>query len=253
MATTFDPTAGRRAKADEPETAGRPDCPDDPGAIRLLVVGEPNLFREGVTEMCAVEDELTVLGQTDADEAARTAVERGRPDVVLLAVGRSQTEPDLVRELAAASPAPQVVVLGSDDDPFLIRQLIEAGAGAYVPRSATRAELFAVIRAVGNGRSDGADYVVMSVPRAAIVAPPTGAVGPLSVREAEVISLVAEGLTSAQVANTLYISRGTVKRHLTNIYAKLNASSRIQAINKIAAMGLLDRRSPGRPTVGRSA
>jgi DNA-binding NarL/FixJ family response regulator len=213
--------------------------------VRVLVVGDHTLFREGVAGMCAAEEDvLKVVGQARADDSAVAAVEQDKPHVVLLDVGPGQTNPEhLVHRLTLATPTPRVVVLTSHEDPGLIRKAVHAGARAYVLKSATRAELLAVMRAVGEGE----DNVLVSVSRATLDNLHARQGSPLSARELEVISLIAEGMTNAQVAAGLYISKATVKRHLTNIYAKLDVSSRIQAINKAAAMGLLEHDIPAVP------
>lgn len=204
--------------------------------IRLVVADDNTLFREGLAEICEIESDLHVVGKAENGDDAVTLVRRENPDVVLLDVEMPGPEPAEVLGKVLSSPsAPRVAMLSMHDDARLVRELMSTGAQAYISKSSTREELLAVIRAVSTRR----DHVVLSVPKITLsrLGGPPG--GPLSPRELEVLDLVAQGLSNAQIGTRLYISEGTVKRHLTNIYLKLDVPSRTNAINKAAELRLL--------------
>lgn len=203
---------------------------------RVMVADDHALFREGVAEICAVEDDLQVVGQAENGTDAVALARRERPDVVLLDVEMPGPESDVVLgEILRVPSAPRVAILTMHDDARLVSRLLSVGAQAYISKSSTRGELLAAIRAVRKDR----DHVVLSVPKGTMTQLGEPPAGPLSGRELKVLGLVAKGLSNAQIASELYISEGTVKRHLTNIYLKLDVRSRMNAINKATAMRLL--------------
>lgn len=122
------------------------------------------------------------------------------------------------------------------DPPELVRELLDQGAAAYLVKTIERHELIAVVRAVATSR----DNILLSVSRSTINQldkPPASAL--LSARELEVLQLTALAMSNAQIGRQLVITEGTVKRHLTNIYAKLGAVSRVDAIRKATAARLI--------------
>ncbi|MER7394095.1 response regulator transcription factor [Streptomyces sp. NPDC000151] len=209
---------------------------------RVVIADDHTLFREGIVEICETESDLHVVGQAEHGEEAVALVRRRSPDVVLLDVEMPGpgAEETLEQVLNVPEP-PRVAVLTMHDDARMVSRLLAIGAQAYISKSSTREELLAAIRAV---RRDP-DRVVLSVAKETVSRLERPAQGPLSARELEVLGLVARGLSNAQIAGELYISEGTVKRHLTNIYLKLEVRSRMNAINKAVAMRLLPAAEPG--------
>lgn len=209
---------------------------------RIFVIDDNILFREGMAEICDREADLHVVGRAACGPGAVEEVCRSGPDVVLLSNGGtpSRGTEDLVGRLTAVdidiASRPRLVVLATHENVRVARRFLAMGVWAYVSNSSTREELLGVIRTVGHG----SDRAVLSVPRNLLEQLTSPVVSPLSCRELEVIELVAAGLSNAQVAARLHITEGTVKRHLTNTYLKLDVRSRTAAINKAASMGLLD-------------
>jgi DNA-binding NarL/FixJ family response regulator len=207
---------------------------DDP--TKVLLVDDHALFREGVAEIFAADEELQVVGEASNGEEAVELARREKPDVVLLDVempgmGAEET----LRGIVRASPSTKVIVLTMHDESHLVGNLMALGARAYVVKSATKDELLSTVRIVDRNP----DRVVLSVSRETLERLEGRQKEVLSARELEVLSLAAKGLSNIQIASRLYISEGTVKRHLTNIYAKLGVVSRVDAINKATAAGLI--------------
>lgn len=204
--------------------------------IRIVVADDNTLFREGIAEICEIEADLHVVGRAGNGDETVLLVRRENPDVVLLDIDMPGPEAIEVLGKVLDSPsAPRVAVLSMRDDARFVSELMSTGAQAYISKSSTREELLAVIRTVSKRR----DHVVLSLPKVTVTQLGNPPAGPLSRRELEVIDLVAQGLSNAQIGARLYISEGTVKRHLTNIYVKLDVRSRTNAINKAAALRLL--------------
>jgi DNA-binding NarL/FixJ family response regulator len=211
--------------------------------IRVLVGDDHTLFREGIIEILAREPDLTVVGDADSGPSAVAVAERTAPDVVVLDVempgpGAEET----IRDILRPRPEVRIVVLTMHDDPNLVERLLDAGAHAYVIKGAGREELLGAIRGVM--KSDR--HVVISVSRETMTRLREPAASPLSPRELEVLTAVSAGLNNAQIAARLFITEGTVKRHLTNIYMKLEVTTRMNAINKAIAMGLIAPKEPRR-------
>lgn len=211
--------------------------------IRILVGDDHTLFREGIVEILAREPDLKVVAEAATGFATLTQAQLSSPDVVVLDVempgpGAEETIRALLRTLFDV----RVVVLTMHDDPGLVERLITAGAHAYVVKGAERAELLGAIRGVMRNDS----HVVVSVSRESMTRLRESAASPLSSRELEVLTAVSAGLSNAQIAERLFIAEGTVKRHLTNTYMKLEVTTRMNAINKAIAMGLIAPKEPKR-------
>jgi DNA-binding NarL/FixJ family response regulator len=207
-------------------------------AVRVVVVDDHTLFRQGLRELLSTDPQFTVVAEgANGNEAVALAGEH-RPDVILLDVempgpGAKAT----IKQLRRVAPGTRIVVLTMHDDSTMVHELLEGGASAYLVKTIVREELIAAVRSVS--RTPG--NVLLSVSRETIEGldrhRPEG--GPLSTRELEVLKLLAQAMSNAQIAGRLYITEGTVKRHLTNIYAKLGAVSRVDAIRKATAAKLL--------------
>jgi len=214
--------------------------PSDP--ISVLLVDDHALFREGVAEIFAAEESLRVIGEAANGDEAVELVQELTPVVVLLDVQMPGLETEeTLRQILRASPSSRVVVLTMHDEPRLVRSLVRSGARAYVIKSATREELLSTVHTVQRD----SDRVVLSVSRDTLEKLEGRTEELLSARELEVLTLVAAGRSNGQIASQLYISEGTVKRHLTNVYAKLEVVSRIDAVNKATEAGILVS-TPGR-------
>lgn len=207
-------------------------------SLRILIADDHTLFREGIVEILTAAGGLEVVGTAhDGEEAFRKAVEL-RPDIVVLDVEMPgpevrETLPRLVR----ACPRSRVVVLTMHDDVVLARELLALGASAYLVKGSTRHELLSALHSVVVDR--GSEHVILSVSQRGFDRVGQAPADVLSAREREVLGLTAEALSNAQIARRLSIAEGTVKRHLRNIYGKLGAVSRLDAVNKAVAASLI--------------
>lgn len=205
------------------------------GQISIVVIDDQELFREGLAHLLETEHDLRVVARTAGGQMAVAVVRQQQPDVVLLGSDSPSVEvAKHMQHLLEAAPPSRIVILASHDDPRRVRHLLSYGAHAYMVKSATTEELLTIIRVVDRHH----DRVVLSVSRETANRLRGSQDLTLSDRELEVLTLVGEGMRNSQVAATLFIAEGTVKRHLTNIYSKLGATSRTDAVRKANRQGL---------------
>ncbi|WP_306317866.1 MULTISPECIES: response regulator transcription factor [unclassified Streptomyces] len=214
------------------------NLPSDP--IRVLAADDHQLLRTALCELLDAEPDLTVVAQAGSGLGLAELVRRHRPHVLLLDVEMPHSHPKTtVRSLLEACPDLRIIILTMFDDQPLVQELLQLGARGYLHKSVPREALLAAIRNAVHEE----DQVTISVPRGSFTAgqdqghaPSMGAVSP---REREVLVCVAEAMSNRQIAGRLGITEGTVKRHLRNIFEKLAAVSRIDAVNKARAQGLI--------------
>jgi DNA-binding NarL/FixJ family response regulator len=204
-------------------------------SIRVLVVESNTLFRGGLEAVLSASEGLSVIAAVPRVDLAIHLIERDRPDVVVF--GIDEREGDVDRSLArllAVDAGQRIVILGQADRLGRVECLLQHGVRGYLPKDVSRDHLTSVVREVCREE----ERVFISASRAAI---PSLACGQpvLSKREKEVILLVAEAMSNAQIARKLSITKGTVKRHLHNIFAKLDAVSRMDAVNKARSIMLI--------------
>ncbi|WP_233526420.1 response regulator [Actinomadura spongiicola] len=202
----------------------------------ILIVDGHTLVRQGVREILEEDDELAVVGEAgDGEEAVSMAADR-HPDVVLLEVGgHGRDAVTTVRRIRRHSPETKVIILSMQEGPELLRALLEAGIRGYLLKTVTRDELVAAIQAVQNS-----DRIVLSVSRRSLPEDDGAQPVQLTERERQVLELTALALTNRQIGNRLALTEATVKRHLRNIFAKLGAGSRLDAVNRAALAGLIE-------------
>ena len=197
-----------------------------PDRVRIVIVDDHTLLREALGDVLRLESDIAVVGEAGYADEAVTVVRLTKPDIVLLDVEIPGGQPaEVTRRLAEASPNSRMIVLSMHDSPSLVREMLDLGVHGYLHKSVSRSDLAGAIRGVHHH----GERVVLSVSPAEHE---TQGEGLLSTREREVITLVAEALSNRQIAARLHITEGTVKRHLRNIFDKLGAVSRIDAVNK---------------------
>jgi DNA-binding NarL/FixJ family response regulator len=218
--------------------------------IRIIAVDDHTLLREALCEVLRAEPDFEVVAQTATADGLAELAARYRPDVILLDVEMPGHVPEsTVRDLAARFPCLQVLILSMHDDISLVQELLRSGARGFLHKSVPREQLLSAIRTVARDQA-GASLVVSGTGLTMAGGASAGP-GPLSARELELLSLVAEAMSNRQIANRLGITEGTVKRHLRNIFGKLGAVSRIDAVNRAVAGGLIAART-ARPPSDRS-
>jgi DNA-binding NarL/FixJ family response regulator len=205
--------------------------------IRIIVVDDHPVVREGLVGTLSDEKEFKVVGAVGSAEDALPLVGALRPDVVLLDLELpAQSGLEAIPKLRTARPQSKILILTAYDTDERVIGALQAGAQGYLLKGASLEEIARAIRAVHAGGS----YLD---PR--IAAKVVGALNPharaaaLSDREREVLRLVAGGQANKQIARTLGITERTVKFHVTSILTKLGAENRAQAVALATQRGLL--------------
>lgn len=202
--------------------------------VRVLLVDDHVAMREGLRRSLEASG-LVVVGEAGDGAAALRAVATLLPEVVLMDVSLPDVDGvALTRQLVTAHPELQVVMLTMFSDQATISDAIHAGAVGYLVKDCTTAEIVSIVQAVAAGEAalsqNLAETILRTVRRHQ---------GLLSSRELEVLQLVAEGQSTTEVATKLYISVKTAKNHLANIYQKLDANDRTQAVLQGLRMGII--------------
>jgi DNA-binding NarL/FixJ family response regulator len=195
--------------------------------IRVLVVDDHAVVREGLVELLHGVEGLEVVGVASGGEEAIEAARTRSPDVVLMDLEMPGTDGvQATRRIRAADPGPQVVVLTSFSDQHRILAALDAGARGYLLKDAGPEELVDGIRAAAGGDAPLAQPAVN-----AIVAARAGGGGEpdLSERERDVLGLLARGRSNKAIARELAISEKTVKAHLTSAFRRIGATNRVEA------------------------
>ena len=214
--------------------------------IRILLVEDHASFSQALTGMVGFEPDLTVVAAVTDGEAAADTAEDARPDVAVVDLdlpGGSGVE--VIAELRARLPGVRCVVLTALTDPVELGRAVEAGAKAVHHKSIQIDALFDVIRDVARGvsRLDAADVTAWL---GALAADRESrweervARDLLSPREHEVLLLLAHGVGSAGIAETLVITEATARTHIRNLRTKLGAATRVEAVAEAIRLRLLD-------------
>jgi len=210
----------------------------------VLVADRQPLFRRGVADVLAAEEDLVLVGETDDGLAVLDLVTRLDADVVLLDLAIPGGGVDACALLRRSRPNARVVVVADADDDADLGGAVRAGARGYLLKDTTPDELVEAVRTVASGSSLLSPAMASRLldEFAVLVrrheGPPEGA-GSLSRRELEVLTLVAQGLNNRAIAEQLFISENTVKNHIRNIHEKLQVHSRMEAVVRAVREGVL--------------
>ncbi len=204
--------------------------------IRILLVDDHPVVRAGLSGLLSSQHDFEVVGEASNGLEALGLLDRLRPDVVLMDLRMPQMDGvSAIRQIRAKSSKVQVLVLTTYDTDSEIVRAVEAGATGYLLKDVPREELFRAVRLCARGEA------VLSPPIAARL---LGRMrGPaeenLSMRELEVLSLVAKGFSNKEIARQLKISEATVKTHLLHAFGKLGVDDRTAAVTVALERGIL--------------
>jgi NarL family two-component system response regulator LiaR len=201
----------------------------EPDRIRVMIVDDHDIVRGGIRFLLLAFDDIELVGEARGGEEALGACEQAQPDVVLM----DMVMPDMdgvaaTQALRERYPQVQVLVLTTFHEDDMVQRALQAGAIGYVLKDISPRELADAIRAAHAGRPTLAAEAVQALVQAADPSPKLG--DDLSLREREVLALMVEGLSNAQIGERLVISTTTAKYHVRGILAKLGASTRSEAM-----------------------
>lgn len=211
--------------------------------IRLLLVDDHSILRAGLRMLFAAEPDLEIVGEAGSGQEAIEAVRTLHPDVVIMDVAMpGMTGIEATRRIKESHPETAVLALTMHEDEQYFFEMLNAGASGYIPKRAAPDDLIAAIRVVHQGNvflhASLARFLIHEVLHGNAL--PTLEVEPLTEREREVLTLIAEGLTSREIGERLVVSPRTVDRHRENIMTKLNLHSRVGLVKYAIERGLID-------------
>ncbi len=195
--------------------------------ISVLLVDDHLVVRSGLKALLGTQPDITVVAEAASGEEALAAAHQHPADVVMmdLAMGQGMDGIEAIKLLRQASKRQAVLVFTTYDSDADIVRAVDAGAMGYVLKDAAPEEIFAAVRGAAQGKS------VMSAPVASrLFQQLRNPDEVLTPREAELLSLLIQGLSNRELGKRLFISEATVKTHLAHIYAKLGVETRAAAI-----------------------
>jgi DNA-binding NarL/FixJ family response regulator len=213
--------------------------------IRVLVADDQALVRGGFRHIVDAQPDMEVVGEAaDGQEALRLARETS-PTVVLMDIRMPNLDGlEATRRLAAAPDAPRILVLTTFDADEYVYEAIVGGASGFLLKDVSPEQLAQAIRTVAAGETLLAQAVTLRLIERFVRRPRAGAsheaLAELTEREVEVLRLVAQGLSNAEIAAALFVSGATVKTHITHLLAKLQLRDRVQAVILAYETGLVE-------------
>jgi DNA-binding NarL/FixJ family response regulator len=204
--------------------------------IRVLLVDDQSLVRQGLRALLELEPDLQVVGEAENGQSAIALVETLQPDVVLMDIRMPMMDGvAATREIVRRFASTKILVLTTFDDDEYVSEALRHGASGYLLKDTPSEELAAAIRGIHKGYTQLSPGLIEKVMAKVSAPAPMTAVTPpsgweeLTPREREVLRLIAHGASNREIAQTLHISEGTVKNHVTNILSRLNLRDRTQA------------------------
>lgn len=206
--------------------------------IRILLADDHAVVRAGIRQFLERAADLQVIAEADDGETAQQLIEQHLPDVAVLDIQMPKASGiEVTRWVRAHHPQIGVLILTAyDDDPYVMA-VLQAGANGYVLKTASPDEIVQAVREVHEGKSALDPVIARKLVSQFTSHPEPQGYEPLTDREAEVLTLVAQGYTNKAIAVQLSISDRTVQGHLAKIFIKLQAASRTEAVMRAVSLG----------------
>lgn len=201
--------------------------------IRVLIVDDHPMLREGLTSVIDHEEDMRVAGEAGSGQDGVERFDALRPDITLMDLqmpGLGGVE--AIVQIRRLNPLARVIVLTTYGGDVQASRALQAGAMGFLLKNSVRRELTDTIRKVHKGRRHVPAEIAAEIVNYAYEAP-------LSARELEVLNLVAAGKANKQIGRLLSVSEDTVKTHLKNIFGKLNVADRTLAVTVAAKRGII--------------
>jgi DNA-binding NarL/FixJ family response regulator len=210
--------------------------PDDAAVVRVLLADDHTMLREGLRRSLEGNG-LTIVGEASDGDDVVTKAKELNPDVILMDVSMPVRDGvEAARLVKEAQPNTAIVMLTMHADVEVIQRAIRAGAAGYLTKDCSTEEIVRTIKLAANGESALSPEVAGALLAEANKPAPEPII---SRREEEVLQLIADGCSTPEVAERLYISVKTVKNHLASAYQKLDAADRTQAVVRALKMGII--------------
>ena len=209
--------------------------------IKVLVVDDHAVVRDGLSQMLAMQEDFTVVGEAENGLEAVKGARELQPDVVLMDIRMPELDGgEAIVRIRAENPLAKVIILTTYESDEYVFRSIKAGATGYLLKDASRDELFHAVRAAHRGATPLHPKVASRVlGRLAQLSHHAAGAEVLTIREVEVLRLMSQGAANKEIAASLSISNGTARSHVSNILKKLGASDRTEAVIKAAQKGII--------------
>jgi len=210
-------------------------------AIKILIVDDHPVVREGIGAMLKREPDFKIVGEASNGLEAVEQARELSPDVILMDLRMPEMDGvEAITKIKEAKPEVKFIILTTFSDDEYIFKGIAAGARAYLLKDAPREELFKAIRVVSRGESLIQPIVASRVlDKLAELSRKNPSAETLSEREVEVLRLMAKGVSNSNIAEELSITQSTVKTHITSIFQKLNVTTRTEAVTTALKRGII--------------
>jgi DNA-binding NarL/FixJ family response regulator len=200
-----------------------------PSVIRLLLVDDHGIVREGLRALLDEGEEFVIVGEASNGDEACEAVRRLTPDIVLMDLKMpGMAASDAIRVIRASSPGVKVIALTSYAEDGQVREIISAGAQGYILKEVTKADFLTALRTVAGGQT----WLHPLAQRSLVEQLRNRQADPLALltqRERSVLELIARGMSNRQIGDELHLTEGTVKGYVSTILSKLKLEDRTQA------------------------
>ena len=212
--------------------------------IRVVLVDDQTLVRQGIRSLLELAGDVAIVAEAGDGEEGIAAIERERPDVVLLDLRMpKKTGVDVLRELQARGTLPPTIVLTTFDDDEALLDAVKAGARGYFLKDVSLERLTGAIRDVAAGGSIIRPAITERVLKGLEHVPRTfdalSPPDPLTKRELEILRLMAGGYSNREIAEALGTAEGTVKNHASSVLSKLGVRDRTRAVLKALELGYI--------------
>jgi DNA-binding NarL/FixJ family response regulator len=203
-----------------------------PDAIRIAVIDDHPIFREGVGQSLACVDGIEVIGEGASAADALRVAEELRPDVMLLDISLPGGGIEAAANIARECPSVRVIILTVSESEHDVASALQAGARGYILKGSSSAEVVETVRAIFRGESYvapslAARLLIQMGKRNEVVA--SEPANDLTNREDEILALVSNGMTNKEIANRLRLTERTIKHHMTSIMRKAKVRNRVEA------------------------
>jgi DNA-binding NarL/FixJ family response regulator len=205
--------------------------------IKVALVDDQLLVRQGVAGLLAISDDIEVIWQADDGEQAFVEIIKTPPDVLLLDIRMPKMNGiELVKKLRAQGNAQPVLMLTTFDDSELFMQSLQAGANGFLLKDVSLDKLVDAIKTLASGGFIAEPVVMKQLDQGLNT---TTEIETLSVKELQILKLMAGGFSNKEIAGSIFLAQGTVKNHVSSILAKLNTRDRTRAVLIAIHQGLI--------------
>ncbi|SFC98330.1 response regulator [Pseudoalteromonas denitrificans] len=205
--------------------------------IKVALVDDQLLVRQGIAGLLAISDDIEVIWQADDGEQAFVEIIKTPPDVLLLDIRMPKMNGiELVKKLRAQGNAQPVLMLTTFDDSELFMQSLQAGANGFLLKDVSLDKLVDAIKTLASGGFIAEPVVMKQLDQGLNT---TTEIETLSVKELQILKLMAGGFSNKEIAGSIFLAQGTVKNHVSSILAKLNTRDRTRAVLIAIHQGLI--------------